>query len=427
MTQNYKNILRPEYLSKFACIGSACEQTCCDGWGVNIDRETFIKYRACEDAWLKPLFREKVIRSETADCDENYSVMILSRNACPFLDESKLCEIQKRLGEDYLSRTCAIYPRNMNRVDDTLEISLNISCPEAARSVLLNAGKMKFVQSRFDGTEKIRFGDVPALSTTDPNQSNKPYQYFREVRELIISLLQNRSYDINDRLIILGFFCDDLERLFSRGKSSEIPILINRYSIEGNLKVFEKDLKMFPDDPGGMLKMIISLIDLRINSGIADENFHECFNEFKTCLGCAPETTEEEMRGNYYAAYLDFYKPFFASNGHILENYLVNYVFKNLFPFGPQKGAYQKMIYMVPKSIFTEYTLLVFHYVLIKSLLIGCAGFHQQNFGPERVVRLFHTFAKNVEHGLPYLMSVIDFFDRGDMKKWTFMAGMIKN
>ena len=34
----------PEYFKDFKCIASECEDTCCAGWGIVIDDETYKKY-----------------------------------------------------------------------------------------------------------------------------------------------------------------------------------------------------------------------------------------------------------------------------------------------------------------------------------------------------------------------------------------------
>ena len=44
MTDHSTRMLVPQYVRKFACIGGACEDTCCQGWRVPIDKETYKKY-----------------------------------------------------------------------------------------------------------------------------------------------------------------------------------------------------------------------------------------------------------------------------------------------------------------------------------------------------------------------------------------------
>ena len=59
-------------------------------------------------------------------------------NQCPMLTADRLCRIQLELGEGYLSTICATYPRIVQEVGGIRETALTLSCPEAARLVLLD-------------------------------------------------------------------------------------------------------------------------------------------------------------------------------------------------------------------------------------------------------------------------------------------------
>ena len=44
--------LVPKFVDRFSCIGSACEDTCCSGWQVTIDKKTFNAYKASKNPKL---------------------------------------------------------------------------------------------------------------------------------------------------------------------------------------------------------------------------------------------------------------------------------------------------------------------------------------------------------------------------------------
>jgi len=46
-----------DYAERFRCIGSACEDTCCKGWGIPIDREAYEKYRNLPPSPLRNLIQ----------------------------------------------------------------------------------------------------------------------------------------------------------------------------------------------------------------------------------------------------------------------------------------------------------------------------------------------------------------------------------
>ena len=42
-------LLHPSYLDEFKCIGGECEDNCCVGWDVDIDKITFKQYSEIDD------------------------------------------------------------------------------------------------------------------------------------------------------------------------------------------------------------------------------------------------------------------------------------------------------------------------------------------------------------------------------------------
>src|SRR5579862_1817025 len=130
-------LLHPGYFDAFHCIGSDCEDTCCIGWIVHVDKPTYDKYQQCSDPELGPSLRTLITINEKGSNDDDFAKIVFTAAGCAFLSGG-LCSIQERLGESYLSNMCATYPRVMNRAGDVLQRSLDLSCPEAARVALLN-------------------------------------------------------------------------------------------------------------------------------------------------------------------------------------------------------------------------------------------------------------------------------------------------
>src|SRR5690606_8958465 len=119
-----RNVLIPKYMQEFTCIGSACEDTCCTGWRVDVDRDTYKKYKKTSDIELKPLLEKNITRNRSNPSITTYAKIKMDDSGnCSLLTEEKLCKIQLKLGEDYLSNTCSIYPRFVNRVNGVIEKS----------------------------------------------------------------------------------------------------------------------------------------------------------------------------------------------------------------------------------------------------------------------------------------------------------------
>jgi lysine-N-methylase len=139
-------------------------------------------------------------------------------------------------------------------------------------------------------------------------------------------------------------------------------------------------------------------------------------------LKCTSEASTRDVGDRYSAAYDQYYYPFMDRHAHILEHYVVNHAFRNLFPFGPQSSLYNGQ-----RSIYEEYIFLVIHYALIRSLLVGMAAYHKQDFSTDHVVKLIQSFAKAIEHNLPYLRRVQQSLVDDQNDDLAFMAILIKN
>lgn len=131
-------IVVPEYSRRFRCIGGACEQTCCTGWKVPVDRAAMAKYAAVPAGDLRRQLEASIQPTTNHDAFWGASIGMLPDGDCPFFTEQRLCRIQSELGEAYLCTTCADFPRLTHSVDDIEESALTLSCPEAARLVLLD-------------------------------------------------------------------------------------------------------------------------------------------------------------------------------------------------------------------------------------------------------------------------------------------------
>ena len=178
----------PEYFKDFKCIASECEDTCCAGWGIVIDDESYHKYQKVEGA-----FGDRLKSEIVHDAGEN--IFVLKGNDCPFLNESKLCDIYNELGEEGLCYTCRQYPRYLEEFGSLREMGISLSCPEAARIILRDSKKATFELSE-NNEEVSTYNDINA----------RLYIELMQCRKIVFDILQDRSIKLNYRAaIILSF------------------------------------------------------------------------------------------------------------------------------------------------------------------------------------------------------------------------------
>ncbi len=120
----------PSYYDSFQCIASACQDSCCIGWEIDIDERTLQRYKKAEKE------RGLSILKHIHQGEEGAHMVLKEDGRCPFLNEDNLCEIYIQLGEDALSHICQCHPRFIKNFGSWEEYGLDLCCEEAARIVL---------------------------------------------------------------------------------------------------------------------------------------------------------------------------------------------------------------------------------------------------------------------------------------------------
>ena len=407
--------IRPQYAEAFRCIGAECEDTCCNGWTVSIDKNTFEKYQTIPDSSLYPIMQERLVRIETDASDLQFAkIKTASDEACPFWGADRLCSIQKEHGAEYLSLTCAHYPRPIKTIDNEAERTLLLSCPEAARLVLLHP------QLVSDGTTNAPYPRLP-LPATEKLHGETPLVYFWPIRQFVVLLLKDRSYPIWQRLFLLGMFCRRLEELTSAREIGFIPRLFNEYADMISTGKLRSTLDAIPPQTAKQLGAIIALVEQqRISSPRKNQRFHECIQDFACGIQYQTGLTAIDLTPHYAEAYARYYRPWAEQQGPLLENYLLNYVFGHLFPFsspGPEQGMHA----------YREFLILCCNYVLIRGLMVGMAGHYRSLFDTTHAIKLIQSFVKAFEHNPLHVDQMMSLLERNRMNHTNGIAALLRD
>ncbi|MCS6104158.1 hypothetical protein DWV12_07005 [Clostridium botulinum] len=408
-----QRILQPQYVKKFKCIGSQCEDSCCMGWMIGIDRKTYKKYRELKNSELIDKIKKYVSRNRSGfQGEHNYAKIKLENNSCPFLDENKLCSIQLEKGYTYLSSVCNTYPRVFNRVNGQLEKSLNISCPEAARLILLNEKIMEF-EEVYEETD-IPYIIYKELNTNDMFMNSKLEKYFWDIRKFTISLLQNRKYELWERLSILGLLIKNIEKEIKDKSLCNIPNIILKYSKYLENNNLKEEMNKIPSENNIQIKLLKEIADKRQLFEIRNKKYIELFSEFLKGLDYDENNDITQIVEKYNYSYKKYYSKFIVENEYMLENYCVNYIFKSTFPICEEK------------TIFDSYMMLVIHYSLIKMHLIGISA-ERKKITKDLVIEVVQSFAKTVEHNKIYLNYINNLMKENGFDNMAYMAILLKN
>lgn len=406
MKEKTRTILIPEYMQEFQCIGSACEDTCCAGWRVTVDKRTFQKYRTTRHPDLKAMLKENVKRNRASKSDADYaSIKMDNSGRCTMLDGDNLCKIQKELGAELLSNTCAVYPRTFNKVDNIMEKSATLSCPEIARLALLNKNGIGFIEQQEPADTRGAISKNLGLKGRE--------ELFWELRIFAIRLLQDRRTTLDNRLIILGLFLQKLESLSLTERKKQLVSLQEGFEARIGNKEFLNSLEQLPTNLSFQISMCKNLLAYRAEASINSQRYVECVSEMIKGLEITDTVKNEVLIGNYQKAYKENYQPFIERHEYILENYLVNYIFKDLFPY--DKG-----------SFLDSFVMLVTNFALIKMHLIGMAKYHEE-LNVDLVIKLIQSYSKTIEHNQLYLTNVEKLLKDSGYSTIAHMVVLIKN
>jgi lysine-N-methylase len=413
------NIAQPDFYGRFFCIGAACEDSCCSGMGVVIDKQTYDKYQQCQDDRIKPLLQLKVLPNPKATNPASFATVVLNGPSCPFLQTDDHCLIQETLGKDYLSRTCDTYPRAFSKVDDTLERSLYLSCPEAARIILLRSSQIRIDAPGASSDEK--YSEFPSVDTNESLFAGKPYGSFGAIRNFVIRLIRNRDYLVWERMVILGMYCEQLSRIPVAELQNGAPRLTESFTqhiVEGG---FRTTLDEVEPNYALLLNVVIGSIEDRLKSGYTSPRFIDCYRSFIEGIGYRDGIDTPTLAAQYSAGQNEYYQPFMASREYIWENYLIAKAYKDLFPFGPQQSLYGQT-----RTVYQEFVLLASQYFFVRTLLAGFAGFAREKLSQEDIVRIVQSFSRAVEHDLPYLTKLLTSLEHGKIAELPTLARLIK-
>ncbi len=367
----------PSYAAAFECIGPACEDHCCGDWQIPLDRRTYQLYRAFPPGSVAERVAAFVHPNPPPQPDPLFARIDLGPHGlCPFFSQERLCAIQHEHGPALLSSTCSIYPRSLSQVGTTLEGSLSLSCPEAARRVLLSPSLLQTTANLHSGA--FRTDNIFQLDTA----AAKPASLYLPIRNAILELLQNRTHPLTTRLLQVGALCQALE-VSPTGETTMAETLT---------RSMEPPPTSTPN-PRKRLDTVFRLSQLLLENDAAPR-FQQNFWTFVEGISDPnPEAPAQDDLSLFLHAQQAYFEPFFTTAPEILENYLLNYIFQNLFPYG-RSGSDR----FQSRTIFAEYLRFATHFAWITGLLTGIAARHRQAFSTEHVIHAVQSFTRALEH-----------------------------
>lgn len=407
--------IRPQYAQAFRCIGSACTDTCCIGWQVRIDQKTYDKYRLLPE--LSPVLDRRISRLENGK-ESSYAQVNLESGRCPFLSAEGMCDIQKAHGAEYLSETCSQFPRALRVDDGVSKQTLLVSCPEAARRVLLDPQLLP--AEEFGSGTHARYKKFFLPKGYSQRTSPSPRDCFWKLQLFSIALVKDRRYSMWQRLFILGMFCGRLQELASQRQPAQLPSMLDSYARMVVDRCLVGPMEGIQARPAVQLDVTWKFILRILHLGQAS-SFRESIADFHAGLPFSSEVADQAAVEAYEAAHDRYYEPMMRSHPFLLENYLTNYILQRGFLSDTRKEDDSE------PNFRTAYFVMCTHLVVIRTMLIGIAGRYREQFGPENVVKLVQGFSKAAEHNSGFVEELAKFISDSGLNHPGEIATLLKD
>ena len=198
-------ILRvPEYYDEFSCIASRCKDSCCAGWEIDIDDESYEYYRSVEGTFGDRL-RESMFVAE----DGGYRFKLKGPKRCAMLNDNNLCDLYTALGEEALCEVCTEYPRFSLVYGQMEQKALSLSCEEVGRIL-------------FGRTEPEQLIDIELPGDCEDDEEDPQYVAFMEwVQKEAVAILQNRELSITERTREFLAWCDRVQTIINYSQAKD--------------------------------------------------------------------------------------------------------------------------------------------------------------------------------------------------------------
>lgn len=390
---------QPQYVAKFRCDGSKCNARCCKNWNIFIDTKTHAQYER-----IKPPSEAEEILSHMTFHDERKEYLVTMRDGnCPFLNEKNLCRLQFKYGEKFLSVTCSSFPRRTLDFGKFFERSLVLTCPVAAELILFSDEPIKF--EFVEVPEKIH-SNGGKIGIAPVNTDEGFAEHMLEMQIAMISILQERTLTIDQRLIVLGFFLDRFDEIISIQRANlssfddsivALKKLIAAYESKSFLaEQVPRMLATVQFDAKKFVGLMLELLETLYGTDEFDKDRKFLGMVAKT-LGIVPDANGQVSAAAIAANYIrlsDKLKNFSARRATFMENYLVNELFLNAYPWRHEK------------SIAKNFGIFAASYKLFELITFAA---EQENFcAKENLLALTDWFLSSADHNNDFMKKILE-------------------
>lgn len=303
----------PDYFQKFKCIASECEDTCCAGWEIVIDDESYQKYQKVEGK-----FGERLRSEIRKDGDEN--IFKSKGNDCAFLNGNKLCDLYTELGEEGLCYTCTQYPRYTEEFGSLREVGISLSCPEAAR-IILGSDRAVDFKVTDNPDEMPGYNDIDGMM----------FLYLLQCRSIVFRILQMEEMPLKVRAGVVLAFTDEVQEKIDEDLIDEIKDVKEKYSNQDFILKTGEELGEYIGEEDSKYHNIKEYFNVFKGLKHINPNDPLGLDDVLRCYWNSPE--DKELYLKKHREFKEYYKDQNYKFKNVLVYFIFRYYMKGVFDY----------------------------------------------------------------------------------------------
>ena len=371
--------ITPDYMMDFKCIGKSCIDSCCTGWNIEIDKETYKNYINSSEKKINLISKQYLVKNNT-ETNISYAKIKNKNHSCPFLTDNKLCDAYSILGKESLSIGCSTYPRVIKKLGSTSFIAGETSCPEITKiclsnpNIKINKLKKNKLKNIFN-SNKIHSFNIPEVFP------EKTKDFF----EKVIKILSNKEtlFQNLEKIILYFYKINNKIDYFSKG---------NEFRLEKE-KLKESNLLI---QANFLPKMFFK------------ENLANHSRFLKICIKAAEkskyfERTESDFKIKYINNYKNNFNKFIRNYNFLYKKFFLNEFIRNI------------ECLQLSTDIFDNFIREVLFKINISNFLITCLTFDEnKEITLNNYIEVISSISKSTQNSKEKSMLIINFFKKLD-------------
>ena len=353
----------PDYYKDFKCIADKCEDTCCAGWEVDVDDDSYEYYKTVTGP-----FGDRIKSVMVPPTEEEEACFTLNNGRCPFLNDSNLCDLYTELGEDKLCDTCTNYPRFIEEYGSLREIGIALSCKTAGELILKSDKKVTFELTENDEM-------VSTYNDIDPEL----YMMLMASRKTAFDIAQNRDFDIVMRYCLVLEYAKDIQEMIDKGTLSKIMNIKNNYSSEEYLRERTKTFNILHNEEYTRYSYIYEYLKIFDDFEIINKSWTDMVNHEKEYM--YEQSSNEEYKSRY-----NRFEQYYHEKEYEYEQLLVYFIFR----------YYLKAVN--DDDVFSKVKMAVVSFLIIRDLDVLRFCDNEGSLSFEEQVDIMHIYSREIEH-----------------------------